>query len=83
MAFERQDDAHHHLGARSTSVDAHYDMLRSNGYSREKARDWATRATDRLIESQDGGEAGSGKVVGTVAPAKRSRFRIPFPWEDR
>lgn len=78
MSADRKDENHQH-GDRHTSVDAHYDYLRSAGYGADKARNWAERATDQLHKSMDG----KGLVVRDGNPtAARSRFRVRFPWES-
>lgn len=80
--MKRQDEAHDHRN-RGNSVDAHYDLLRSAGYGREKARDWAERATDTLHASQGDGASSPGvrfaEGASNPPPAAtcRSRFRTP------
>lgn len=78
MGFERKDEGHHHTGRRGVSVDAHYDMLRSAGYDRQKARDWAERATDKFLASKDDAPS---SPKGAPSTSQRLRLRVPFPWE--
>lgn len=72
--MDRKDEPHDHR-VRSNSVDAHYDFLREAGYGREKAKDWAERATQKLIESQDGAQVAPTAVPTVVG---RSPFKVPY-----
>lgn len=76
MGRERQDEPHDHR-VRSNSVDAHYDFLRDNGYSRDKARDWAERATDKFYAAQEGTSASPAFVASSPAPTRPRKLLTP------
>ena len=63
---------------------AHYDLMRSSGFSREKAADDAANAArqqmvtlGRALDAP--ATSASGRVPGELA--RPGRFRQPFPWE--
>lgn len=70
--------------SRESARAAHYDLLRETGYSADRARLEADRAVDQQLVTLDRALDPTGKPRGTdAAQVKRSKFRVPFPWESQ
>jgi hypothetical protein len=74
---------------RETAREAHYDLLRETGYSAERSREVAERATDAQMRALDkaankiagGGTAPTGTARGR--PARDVDLITPWPWSTK
>lgn len=66
---------------RDHARDCHYDNLREHGFSERRAREISAKAAEEQARSLDRAQAGKGGVV--EASTGRSKFRVPFPWEEK